>query len=378
MEMTPFERIDAATRLERPDRVPVVPMMDIFAARHAGITQHEMLFNIHLADWSIQKTMDDLGRLDGFSFSYAGMGTLLELAIPNPPRLPGRRGVPHDSEWMFVERPVMEPSEYADIARKGMIRHTMGKVLQTHPWLRDPATLVSQSTRALADQARVALSARRWRRKGVEPMAAGNLVFTPMEWFSIVLRGFNGFLLDMFRHPDEIRKASEAMKRTLRAVGMAGVKLSGVRRVFMAGARTSSAVISKKQFEELALPEWQEMAEYFVRNGVTPILHFDSDWTDFFPLLRHLPKRKCILNLDGASDIFKAREVLGDHMCIMGDVPATMLKLGEPGEVDAYCERLIKEIGGDGGFILSSGCTVPSDARPENVKAMILSVRKHR
>ena len=158
---------------------------------------------------------------------------------------------------------------------------------------------------------------------------------------------------------------------------MAGVLTSGVRRVFMGGARTSATVISPKQLEELALPEWLETSEYFVKRGITPMLHLDSDWTAFFPYLKELPRGKCILNLDGSSDIFKAKEILGDHICIMGDVPAPLLKLGEPDEVDEYCRRLIKEVGADGGFILSSGCTVPIDAKPENVKAMIASVNRY-
>lgn len=136
--------------------------------------------------------------------------------------------------------------------------------------------------------------------------------------------------------------------------------------------------LSPKQFEDLALPEWHEMAEWFVKHNITPLLHFDSDWTAFFPYLKEFPKGKCILNLDGTSDIFKAKEVLDGHMCIMGDVPATLLKLVEPEEVEAYCEKLIKELGKYGGFILSSGCTVPIDARPENVKAMLQSVQRHR
>ncbi len=60
----------------------------------------------------------------------------------------------------------------------------------------------------------------------------------------------------------------------------------------------------------------------------------------------------------------------------MGDVPATLLKLAEPEEVEGYCEKLIREVGADGGFILSSGCDVPIDAKPENVKAMLQSVQK--
>lgn len=144
----------------------------------------------------------------------------------------------------------------------------------------------------------------------------------------------------------------------------------------MGGTRTSASSISPKQFEEFALPEWQEMSEFFVRKGITPILHFDSDWTAFFPYLKSLPRGKCVLNLDGASDIFKAKEILGDHMCIMGDVPPTLLKLGEPEEVEEYCRRLMREIGSDGGFILSSGCTIPIDAKPENVEAMLRSAQR--
>ncbi len=39
-------------------------------------------------------------------------------------------------------------------------------------------------------------------------------------------------------------------------------------------------------------------------------------------------------------------------------------------EVMAYCKRLIQEVGKGGGFILSSGCSIPANARPENVRAL--------
>ncbi len=75
--------------------------------------------------------------------------------------------------------------------------------------------------------------------------------------------------------------------------------------------------------------------------------------------------------MDGQTDIFKAKEVLGDHMCIMGDVPAQLLSLGTPDEVCAYVQRLIDVVGNGSGFILSTGCDCPMDAKPENVKMMI-------
>jgi len=95
------------------------------------------------------------------------------------------------------------------------------------------------------------------------------------------------------------------------------------------------------------------------------------------PYLKDLPKGKCICELDSTSDIFKAKEILKGHMCIMGDVPATKLALGTPEDVTAYCEKLIDVVGKDGGFILSTGCECPVDAKFENVKAMVDSVKNH-
>jgi uroporphyrinogen-III decarboxylase len=65
-------------------------------------------------------------------------------------------------------------------------------------------------------------------------------------------------------------------------------------------------------------------------------------------------------------------------MCLKGDVPARLLAFSEPGEVEAYCEKLVREVGADGGFILGSGCEVPLNAKVENVAAMVRVARGHR
>ena len=74
--------------------------------------------------------------------------------------------------------------------------------------------------------------------------------------------------------------------------------------------------------------------------------------------------------LDGETDIAAARKVLDGHICVMDDVPATMLFLAEPEEVYRYSRKLIGELG-PGGFILQSGCDIPADAKLENVQAMV-------
>ena len=76
------------------------------------------------------------------------------------------------------------------------------------------------------------------------------------------------------------------------------------------------------------------------------------------------------MSLDGETDIFAAKEILGDHMCLMGDVPATMLFMDSPKEIHQYCEKLIRRLG-PSGFILQSGCDIPANAKLENVQAMV-------
>jgi uroporphyrinogen-III decarboxylase len=47
------------------------------------------------------------------------------------------------------------------------------------------------------------------------------------------------------------------------------------------------------------------------------------------------------------------------------------LSIARPEEVSHYCRRLIDQVGADGGFILGSGCSVPPNVRPENLRSMI-------
>jgi uroporphyrinogen decarboxylase len=146
---------------------------------------------------------------------------------------------------------------------------------------------------------------------------------------------------------------------------------SELKRLLFPAGRFVYPIISRQAFEELQWSWLKRIVETAIAEGITPAFHFDADWSESFNYLKELPKGKCFVHWGGETDIFKAKEALRGHMCIMGDVSAAMISVSPPQEVEAYCRKLIDEVGKDNGFIMCEGCFLPATAKFENVKVMV-------
>ena len=73
----------------------------------------------------------------------------------------------------------------------------------------------------------------------------------------------------------------------------------------------------------------------------------------------------------------RAKAIVGNHHCIMGAVPSSLLMTGSVGDVDEYCKKLIKACGKGGGFILRATTDSIKYHKPENIKAMVDSAKKY-
>jgi uroporphyrinogen-III decarboxylase len=158
-------------------------------------------------------------------------------------------------------------------------------------------------------------------------------------------------------------------------LGIANAKRAKGDRVAIFAMRSSASFISPKIFDEISFPSIKRMVEGYHAAGLTSVLHCDGNWDLMIPRLLELPRASSIVELDGASDIRKAREVLKGHLCLKGDARAPLLSLGTAEDVTKYCGELIEFMGHDGGFILGSGCEVPITAKMENVAALISAAR---
>ena len=137
----------------------------------------------------------------------------------------------------------------------------------------------------------------------------------------------------------------------------------------MTNTRGSDDFLSPKQFDTFYWPTFKRLVLALIEKGTTPCIFFEGNFTSHLQYLLEFPKGKILARLD-TTDIFKAKQILKDHMCIQGNVPSTLLQVGTVQDVKDYCKKLIDVVGKGGGFILSPRSST-DEVKPENLKAMI-------
>lgn len=184
-------------------------------------------------------------------------------------------------------------------------------------------------------------------------------------------RTFLEFSKDLRQVPDKVEKAMQASCDELIKNTLKMCEINGAKSVFIVLERGSGAIYPLSIFERFEWPFLQRFVDAFVSEGITPWLHLDTDWSLNLPYFKEFPKGKCVADLDSTTNIFRAKEVLDGHVCISGDVPASLFSIGKPEEVRDYCKKLIREVGRGGGFMLTSGCECPVDVKRENLMAFV-------
>jgi uroporphyrinogen-III decarboxylase len=147
-------------------------------------------------------------------------------------------------------------------------------------------------------------------------------------------------------------------------------KEDGYPAVWVGGWRTAPELLSPQMWCRFVWPYLNQLILEVIHHKLIPLLHLDGNWDRELARFKALPAGKMIFAFDGYTDIMRAKEILGNHSCIMGDVPATMLFNSTPEEVYEYSLKLVNALG-PRGFILHSGCDIPENAKLENVQAMV-------
>jgi uroporphyrinogen-III decarboxylase len=406
MEKSPQElyrerekRMNDAIQLKVPDRVPFFPPSQHFAAKYMGISLKEAFYTPD--KWfAANKKMNmdlepDMYWTPGFAIFTSGQA--FEAVDFKQIKWPGH-GVAPNHSFQFVEGEYMKANEYdaflddpSDFALRVYMPRIYGTLepLKMLPPLRSMVMgypgvgltallTIPEVAGAFASLYKAGVEAAKWAAATAEfhkemtglgfPPLANELgaALAPFDLFSDMLRGMRGTMLDMYRQPDKLLEAMEKVLPLVIETAVVGANIGGSPRVFIPLHRGADGFMSKGQFETFYWPGLKRLLMAIIDAGLTPCPLFEGCYDSRLEYLNDLPKGK-IFGMFDRTDVFKAKEIIGDTLCIAGNMPLSLLQTGTPEQIIAYSKKLIDVVGKGGGFVMGAR-TAMDEADPELVK----------
>ena len=392
------KRVEDAIQLKIPDRVPITLSLGYFPAKYTGISCADAFYNPIIWKEAAKKTVVDFAP-DTFLGVGTDSGGALEALDFKQMVWPGHGTSPHHTH-QFVEREYMKADEYdafledpTGFILRTYLPRTCGNLesFQRLPHLSlllfsptallgmpgfDGAieSLLKARHEVLKRNAEIGTLGEELKELGF-PTFSQAATFAPFDVISDRLRGMHGSMLDIFRQPDRLIKACEKLLPVLLGMAVATAKISGNPRVFIPLHRGADGFMSLKQFGTFYWPTLKGLLLGLIDAGLTPCPFIEGDYTLRLEYFLELPRGK-VLGYFDASDIRKVKEILGNHLCIMGNVPPSLLQTGSQQDVTDYCKKLIDVAGKGGGFIMAPRSAI-DEVKPENLKTMISATREY-
>lgn len=351
-----LDRLKKTLALDKTDRTPIILMTDGFAAKQLGLKLADLCKGSKASNKIILDSLKALGDVDGVNSAFAA-APVFPLIFMSRIKLPGRE-LADDMLWQIDEAEMMTVEDYDTIINKGWNNFMPD-------YLRNRLNIdVEKITEDLAYAPQAI--------KNIED--AGYVVYSPLVEMTVNEylgggRSLSKFMRDLYRMPDKVEAVLEVIQKDALESLRQKIRVTKPTVIFLSPARGASEFFNPKLWERFVWKYIKETADMIIEEGAVCDIHCDGNWERDLDYFKDFPKGKIVFETDGTTDIYKIKEKLGDRACIKGDVQAAKLVLSTPDEIYDYCTNLIKDMGR--GFILSSGCSIPPNAKVENVKAMI-------
>ncbi len=407
--MVNFELFKDAIEMKETDRVPCLSTYMHFPGIYSGKTLAEFTQDKKIFRECFNKVLNDFPSDMLFPTSHEGLRIHERLGLNTPDHSAKQSTIEQEKyDFQFEERKTMEVEDYdfflqpkvnaLQFLTKRIIPRSYGidltdrkKIKQiSAPFIeRAMKNMQSQDFIDLEDDDTLYFKYIEVLKENNYPMYVNGIGIAPFDLLSFLFRGLENLSIDLFRVPE---KVDAFCKKWGEFQTMMLIKASNQAREMIQKAMPDWKIdppgaaifcerafsLSPKQFQEFYLPSLNHLAEIFIKNNFRPILIFEQECTHLLEEFKRLPgPNKCSFLVD-TTDIKKAKQILGDHMSLIGNVPQNLLIVGTSNQIDKYCKELIEDIGSGGGFILSPALLVPDEAKPENVKTMINSVQKYK
>jgi uroporphyrinogen decarboxylase len=330
--MNSLERIQAAVAFEKPDRVPVIAQVFGHAAILSGVSLGDYLRDGELL---ANCQMKALARY-GYDSVFALMDTSVETEAVGS-RLAFRSGMyPYVRDYALTDAAEIDRLNVPDPAKSGRMPELLKAARILRREVRDEVLVVGCV---------------------MGPLTVAQQLMGPEKalFLAIDEPGLFGRVLDF--------GVDVAV-----SFGLAQLE-AGAHLVLVFDPSASPAVVPPGFFREFELPRLKRIFTALKSGGsLANWLHIAGPAETIFP---YYPEAGVELaNFDYCVASRKARDIL-PRTCLDGNIKPLSFVDETQDEVAAQADRLLELFGNSGGFILSSGCEIPPESKPENVAAMV-------
>jgi uroporphyrinogen decarboxylase len=334
--MNSMERIRAALGFEKPDRVPVIAQVFGHAAVLAGVSLRDYIRDGELlARCQIQALQHY-----GYDTVFALMDTSVETEAAGSTLTYPRDRYPHVKSYALSGAENLEGLSVPDPHQAGR----MPELLKAAGMLR--------------------------REVGDEVLVVG-CVLGPMT-AAMQLLGMEKALYLAIDHPERFARLLDFTVAVAIRFAVAQIE-AGAHLPIVFDPCGSPAVIPPQFFREFERPCLQKVFTALKAAGAAASwLHIAGPAAPILPLYP-----RCgvdIANFDYCVSAREARQAL-PQTCLDGNIKPLSFVEATPEAIAEASHRLLDAFATRGGFILSSGCEIPPEAKPENVAAMVSAAR---
>jgi Uroporphyrinogen decarboxylase (URO-D) len=399
------KRLVDVYNVQEPDRVPVTLPVGNLPYTLNGLDYRTTMYEYEKAVDACKKFNEKYSQeLEYFAFPFTTPARVFDILDYKLYVWPGH-GLPADATGVqFVEGEYMKVDEYDDFIRDPSdfwIRTYMPRIFGAfEPFqLFQPATnlieVISVSQMAplaspqmqdtLQKMIEVGKEYQRMGRATAEysgagiahgfPGTFGAFAKAPFDTLGDTLRGTAPIMKDMYRRPDKVLEACDKIADlTIASV----LKSPVASRIFMVTYplhKGADGWMSQKQFDTFYWPSLKKVMDAFIKEGLIQMLFAEGSFNSRLESVNVFPKGSVTWLFD-QTDMFRAKQILGDKCCIQGNVPTSLTVTGDPKDVKEYCRKLIEVCGKGGGYILSAGATA-ENPKLENLRAMLAAAKEY-
>jgi len=401
------QRFADIVQLKQPDRVPSLMMAAGILARFAGISFADTFYDAVKSSAATLKFVEDF-RPEYLLLSGAAAGRAYDLLGYNAYKWPGS-SLPDDVPFQYVEAEYMPAEDYDALINNPegyMLRNYLPRVcshvqgLRLVPSLFTPVEMmgvgillaglsapplqesllrlgqaIEEISQSLAVAARA--NAEIVGRYGC-PIMMGGITKAPFDIVADTLRGTRSALMDLYRRPQKLLAASDALVPSAIHMGVGSGRPAAPPFVLMPLHKGAAGFMSQKQFEKFYWPSLKRLLEGVIAAGMVPLPFVEGSFDEARLELiagSGLPAGRTVWLFD-RSDLRLVKKLFTGFACFGGNVPMSLFRAGTPTQMEDYCKRLIDDVAPGGGFFLSSGAPV-DEADPAVVRAFMACAEKY-